>query len=281
MAGTLAMTFGIGWIGLWLFLSGLYPILLHYLKKREMYRLNYQGTLIPVAVGWLIPFSQWFVWPGSLDETLRSYWMWQTIVIWGIAYAGWKDDQYGGTEAKGLKGHFRLWLKEGRFTTALWKVVTASVLALIVSAASSGSLTEFILHFLLLMLMTNLINLLDLRPGRALKGFFFMFILLLLLTSFQLPVALWLPTVVAGIFLFRDDLKAQSMLGDTGSNSLGMALGCWIVFFAPVPVKWSFLLGAILIHVYAEKHSLTVLIRNTPILHWLDMLGRAEYKKLH
>ncbi|RXT13808.1 hypothetical protein [Ammoniphilus sp. CFH 90114] len=279
MAGSIAMTLGIGGIGLWLAMSWLYPYLLRYLQYKEMYKPNYQGVMIPLAVGWLIPFSQLFAWPGAVYGGLFSHWLTQTTVIWGIAYAGWRDDQFGGLEAKGLGGHFALWWKEGRFTTGLWKVVIASFLAGLVSILFSNSLVELLLHFFLLILTTNLINLLDLRPGRALKGFFGLFLLLLSFTSLSLSVALWLPTVMACLFLIRGDLKARSMLGDTGSNSLGMVLGCWIVFFASNSLKWIILTIAILIHIYAEKRSLTILIQNTPVLHWVDMLGRTKDKK--
>lgn len=279
MANTIVMTIAIGGGATWLTLSWLYPRLLQFLWNREMYRPNFQGKPIPVGVGWLIPFSQFFVWPFSLTSPYLSMWMVQTLVIWGMAYAGWRDDRLGGWEAKGLRGHFLLWWKEGIISTGLVKVLAACVLGAWVSVLYSSSWIEFFLHLLLLLLLTNLVNLLDLRPGRAIKGFLFMFLLLFLLTGLQLPVPLWLPTIVASIFLLRDDLRGSSMLGDTGSNSLGLLLGCWIVFAGPFLFKWSVLVLAAFIHLYAEKHSLTILIKNTPFLHWLDMWGRSHEKE--
>ncbi|WP_134698866.1 hypothetical protein [Ammoniphilus sp. YIM 78166] len=279
MVSTIAITLATGGVATWLALTWLYPRLLRFLWRREMYKPNFQGKPIPVGVGWLIPMSQFFIWPGTLTSPYLRMWMVQTLVVWGMAYAGWRDDRLGGLEAKGLRGHFLLWWKEGRISTGIVKVMAACVLGTGVSILYSSSALEFFLHLFQLLLLTNLVNLLDLRPGRAIKGFLLMFLLLLLLTGLQLPVALWLPTIVAALFLLRDDLRASSMLGDTGSNSLGLLLGCWIVFASPTVLKWSVLCLSAFIHLYAEKHSLSILIKNTPFLNWLDMWGRSHEKE--
>jgi UDP-N-acetylmuramyl pentapeptide phosphotransferase/UDP-N-acetylglucosamine-1-phosphate transferase len=65
------------------------------------------------------------------------------------------------------------------------------------------------------------------------------------------------------------------MLGDTGANYLGFALGCWLVMFAP---EWLQLLSICLLvylHWYAEKSSITKAIEHNRVLQWIDRLGRV------
>ena len=81
----------------------------------------------------------------------------------------------------------------------------------------------------MLVLATNVFNLLDLRPGRATK----VFVLLgrrpgdrrgelRPLWALGLFAA---PALVAGVY----DLRERAMLGDTGANLLGALAGLWLV----------------------------------------------------
>ncbi len=81
----------------------------------------------------------------------------------------------------------------------------------------------------MLVLATNVFNLLDLRPGRAIKAFVLLGAGLTLgsldarpLWSLGLFVA---PALVAGLY----DLRERAMLGDTGANLLGALAGLWLV----------------------------------------------------
>lgn len=266
-------------IGLWVILHRFYPLLLQILRSSGMTRRNYQGESIPVAVGMIIPIVQVFAIPWSyLDHSLAIS-LWQTAFLAAIAYAGWRDDRFGGDDAKGLTGHVRLWREQGKISTGLWKAAVGSFIAMMISILWSSTLFEGVLHFLLVVLLTNLINLLDLRPGRATKGFFLILIPLFLSGMAKASVVLWLPVVFTAAFLFLDDVKGKIMLGDTGSNCLGLALGFWIVLYGTMSLKLVVLILAITVQVYAERRSLTVLIQNTPVLHWVDMLGRRGEKK--
>ena len=80
-----------------------------------------------------------------------------------------------------------------------------------------------------LVLCTNLFNLLDLRPGRAIKV---LVVLGAALTAGSGQVrTLWAlglfaaPALVAGAY----DLRERAMLGDTGANLLGAVGGLWLV----------------------------------------------------
>ncbi len=266
-------------IGLWVILCWFYPVLLHVLRSCGMCRINYQGEQIPVAVGVIIPIMQLFAIPWAIHDQTLPLLLWQTVFLVAIAYTGWRDDRWGGHEAKGLKGHVRLWWEQGTISTGLWKAAVGSLVAMMISVMWSSTVFEAVLHFLLVVLLTNFINLLDLRPGRATKGFFLLFIPLFLLGMGKASLVLWLPVVFSAAFLFFDDVRGKIMLGDTGSNSLGLALGFWIVVYGPLTLKLVVVILAIVVQVYAERRSLTILIQNTPVLHWIDMLGRRGEKK--
>ena len=81
----------------------------------------------------------------------------------------------------------------------------------------------------MLVLATNVFNLLDLRPGRAIKAFVLLGAGLTLGSLDARP--LWslglfaAPALVAGLY----DLRERAMLGDTGANLLGALAGLWLV----------------------------------------------------
>lgn len=73
---------------------------------------------------------------------------------------------------------------------------------------------------------------------------------------------------------FPEDLKANVMMGDTGSNVLGMSLGISSILIFDLYGKLIILALLILLHIFAEKYSLTALIEKNKVLNYLDMLGR-------
>ncbi len=63
------------------------------------------------------------------------------------------------------------------------------------------------------------------------------------------------------------------MMGDTGSNLLGGALGlAYLLRFPGLTPRVVLLAALLLIHVAAERLSLTALIERNPPLRWLDSL---------
>jgi UDP-N-acetylmuramyl pentapeptide phosphotransferase/UDP-N-acetylglucosamine-1-phosphate transferase len=74
--------------------------------------------------------------------------------------------------------------------------------------------------------------------------------------------------VIALIFGIADS-RGKAMMGDSGSNSLGAALGLTIALSAP---KW--IIPAIIwfatVHVYSEKRSISELIERNRVLRAID-----------
>ncbi|HEY8552860.1 MAG TPA: hypothetical protein VIL40_05350 [Thermaerobacter sp.] len=117
----------------------------------------------------------------------------------------------------------------------------------------------------------NGMNLLDRRPGRALKVFFTAWLLM----GAAVPpatVAL-LPLALAALVLLVLDLEERAMLGDAGSNALGAGLGWALAAFAPPAAHGWVLAGLVLLHLTAEFLSLSRVIDAVGPLRWLDRLG--------
>jgi UDP-N-acetylmuramyl pentapeptide phosphotransferase/UDP-N-acetylglucosamine-1-phosphate transferase len=133
---------------------------------------------------------------------------------------------------------------------------------------------EYLLAIALVVVTTNLFNLLDLRPGRALKVFF--------VVAIGLCIGAWTlePVWITGVFLgslpvlFYYDLNEQGMLGDTGSNVIGAIAGVWMVLTLSTTAQLIALAVVVLITLYGEFRSISQLIDRTPVLRFIDHLGR-------
>jgi hypothetical protein len=141
------------------------------------------------------------------------------------------------------------------------------------------------LHYLLaagvLVLATNLFNLLDLRPGRAAKALVLLGVALTLGASDLHP--LWAlgvfvgPALVAGLY----DVREHGMLGDTGSNVLGALAGAWLVLTLSTVGDAIALALLAAITVYGEFRSISELVERTPGLRELDSIGRPPHAPDH
>jgi UDP-N-acetylmuramyl pentapeptide phosphotransferase/UDP-N-acetylglucosamine-1-phosphate transferase len=129
---------------------------------------------------------------------------------------------------------------------------------------------------ILIALSTNLVNALDLRPGRALK-----WSLPILAISWVLlvgePLSLLMATALAaGIGVLPFDLAEAGMLGDAGSNPLGFLAGVGLAATLPT---WGLLVAAgvaVALQVVAETVTISRLIEAVPPLRWFDRLGRRS-----
>ena len=81
---------------------------------------------------------------------------------------------------------------------------------------------------------------------------------------------------VLGSFLayFPEDLKGRAMLGDTGSNVLGGVIGFSLITAAGIYLKLFTLTFLLLVHIYSEYRSLSLLIEETVWLKLIDDWGR-------
>jgi hypothetical protein len=114
----------------------------------------------------------------------------------------------------------------------------------------------------------NLLNLFDLRPGRAIK---------VATASGALLGAAGRDSVAAplaaGLALLPEDLGERAMLGDSGANALGAMLGASAAGLSRTG-RITLLVAIVGITAASEKVSFTKVIARTPALNRLDMLGR-------
>lgn len=233
------------------------------------------------------------------------------VAALGGAVAGYIDDvdqgaHDGGKVAKGLKGHLGA-LAHGQVTTGVIKIagIGASALAasaLVGSKATSvgGKVSDLALNTVLIAGTANLANLLDLRPGRALKA------TLLVATPLSYfscaaaktpasgasgaasatPAA---PASVSAVSAQRllasglnaaaitalvEDLQETTMLGDTGANAAGALLGTSLAANDSWKLRLGTALGVVGLILASEKVSFSKVIAANPALNWLDQLWR-------
>lgn len=212
----------------------------------------------------------------------------------GGGLAGYIDDvdqgaHDGGKVAKGLKGHLGA-LAHGQVTTGVIKIagIGASALAasaLVGSKATSvgGKVADLALNTVLIAGTANLANLLDLRPGRALKAT----VLVAAPLSYFSCAAAKTPASpasaqrllasglnAAAITALVEDLQETTMLGDTGANAAGALLGTSLAANDSWKLRLGTALGVVGLILASEKVSFSKVIAANPALNWLDQLWR-------
>lgn len=242
-------------------------------------RKNFQNKEIPLAAGIIFPIALFAAYLlllkilPSLQQS-KSYIFLLLIIL--SSFLGLIDDFLGCRETSGLKGHLGELFK-GRMTTGGFKAVFGMLLAVFV-VVLTGPIAAVPVNALLIALFTNAENLLDLRPGRAGKVFILIALLIGIVGwgSFELILL----SMLLGSFLayFPLDLKAKAMMGDTGSNALGAALGVSCVWILSPPARIVILLLLISFHLFTERYSLTCFISKNRFLSYLDSLGREKMK---
>jgi len=210
-----------------------------------------------------------------LEPDLRR---WITYVI-GIAFLGLLDDAIGQGAAagtpRGWRGHARA-LREGRLSTGAIKAVGALALAAYAVSGQGRESLDYLADVALLILTTNLFNLLDLRGGRAEKG--------LVLLGAGLCLGAWTiaPLELLGIFCGPIlvgawlTLRERAMLGDTGSNLIGAVAGVWLLTTLGHDGRLIALAIVVAITVFGEFRSISSAIERVPPLRSLDSLGRVD-----
>lgn len=197
-----------------------------------------------------------------------------SLVSLVLVFCGLLDDLLGESQVKGFVGHIRFFLM-GRLTTGFIKALTGGTIGFILALSRYERISTFLLDVLTFSLSVNTINLLDLRPGRAVKGFFIILVPVLAASCFS-EVWILVPVITALICYLGGELKENYMLGDAGANLLGGILGYYSVISLSLTGKtvMTLLLGTL--QLLTEFHSLTKLIESVPLLKKIDMLGRKN-----
>jgi UDP-N-acetylmuramyl pentapeptide phosphotransferase/UDP-N-acetylglucosamine-1-phosphate transferase len=197
----------------------------------------------------------------------------------GAGAVGLYDDLVGQLPeqrlAKGFHGHLAA-LRRGEVTSGVVKIVgvgavgTAAAFLLDPRRPAGGRILQALLGAGVVAGSANLVNLLDLRPGRALKVGILAGAPLALGRAGGLAAG----PVGACAGLLPSDLREQTMLGDGGANALGAVLG--VALAARYGPRGRAVSLAVLTALTAasEKVSFTRVIAATPVLRQIDRWGR-------
>lgn len=189
----------------------------------------------------------------------------------GAGALGLVDDLVGVTSSKGLRGHL-VALRRGEVTTGAVKVVglgaVGAVSALVVdrrvvpaTVAGAGVIAGF----------ANIVNLFDLRPGRALKVT--LLVALPMARRGDLAEGALIGTCLAAL---PTDLSAEQMMGDTGANALGAVAGTLLVARTHWPGRTGALAVLTALTLASERVSFSQIITERPLLRRADEWGRAR-----
>jgi UDP-GlcNAc:undecaprenyl-phosphate GlcNAc-1-phosphate transferase len=245
-------------------------------RRYDLRRLNFLGRHIPSVAGLAFVLGGEFFYA---CESLTQGWRTSLasvyfLVTLGFGALGLLDDLKGDRSTGGFRGHFQM-LRQGKITTGAVKALGGGLLSLAAGywMTMPGPLWTALLAALLIALSANTLNLLDLRPGRCLFGFFVGAVVIWVTLATQHAVGVgmlfWAAAAFA-VILYPLDAGGAAMLGDTGSNAFGAVLGvAGVIFFAPL---WQAVLVVLLLafQIWCERHSLTQWIESRPVLRALD-----------
>ena len=218
----------------------------------------------------------------------------------GALAFGVLDDLRGSSARRGLRGHLGA-LAHGEVTTGAVKLAGLAATGLGAALLEGGGPADVAINSGLVAGGANLLNLFDLRPGRAIKVAALSACLIAAGGSGGgagsdgagsdgvggggasggsgggvRPTGLAAVAAPAGaaLALLPADLTEQAMLGDAGANALGALLGAAAARSLPRRARLGLLAGIAALTVASERISFTKVIAASPPLNWLDMLGR-------
>ena len=246
--------------------------------RAELTRTNYAGRQVSLLEGVLVVGA-------TSALASRGGGCREGTVLLGIGALGLAHDlleprarRAGSPVSKGLRGHARA-LRSGKLTTGALKALAIPALALLAAPRvdGAGGAPLRLVDGALIAGAANLVNLLDLRPGRALK--------VVVPAAALLAVGTQDPSEASGRTLARAallpslavlpaDLREHGMLGDAGANVLGAAVGAAATRRLPVAGRLALLAGVLAATIASERVSFSAVIEATPVLRTLDQWGR-------
>lgn len=184
--------------------------------------------------------------------------------------------------SKGFRGHVGA-LAQGRLTTGAAKLLGISAGSLVAAAIATrggrgqgrvARAADVLTSGALVAGTANLVNLLDLRPGRALKAVVALSAPLALAGGPAAPLAA--ATCGSAAAALPADLAERTMLGDTGANALGALVGTAFALTPRWPVRAVALAVVVALTAASERVSFSRVIDRDPTLRRIDGWGRAH-----
>lgn len=262
--------------------GGAHVLLTALLASPALRARNHRGLMIPAAGGVAVVGGSLLGW-GALDlladsthtRDVSSALPLFAMLALGFAFLGLYDDIAGAGEGRGWRAHAGA-VRRLRGTAGALKLTGGAALALIAAPAAAPAgdgLGWSIARALLIALSANLLNLLDVRPGRASKAFI---LAAALLCAVSIVVAAPLVVAIAATAAcVRADLRERVMLGDVGANALGAIVGTAAAIHATHLVLLLAVIALGIVHVLADRPGLSQIIAAVPPLRAADHAGRV------
>ena len=247
-------------------------------------RVNYRGAVLAFPLGaLLVSVSLIALVPlailddrADLDLLEPELGRWLGYVV-GVAFLGLLDDMLGrghaGDTARGWRGHARA-VASGQLSTGAIKAIGSLGLAAFAVSGTGREIFGYLADLALLLLATNLFNLLDLRPGRVEKS------LVLLVGGLCLGAWTVFPLELLGVFIgplligAALTLRERAMLGDAGANLAGAVAGVALLVTLSDDARLIALAIVLALTAYGEFRSISAAIERLPVLRDLDRIGR-------
>jgi len=236
---------------------------------------NFRGDHIPksaglafVLCGAFVYGVSWFA-DGAPLGTKAAF----LLVLLTFGILGFWDDVRGDRSVGGFKGHLRA-LFSGKVTTGAIKLIGGTVVSLIAAGILwYPYIGHCVVAFFLIPLAANTLNLLDLRPGRSLFGFFLLatIVIVSLALQGQLGVGYFVFIAIAvAALLYPLDAFGQIMLGDTGSNAFGAVIGVSLALYLPIWDQLILLAALAGFNMWCERNSFSKTVENNRFLRAVD-----------
>jgi UDP-GlcNAc:undecaprenyl-phosphate GlcNAc-1-phosphate transferase len=221
------------------------------------------------------------------------------VLVLGVGALGLFDDAYSGP-SRGWRGHGTALLRGGLPSGAIKAIGTLGLAAWAATSMAVAtnpehdnlvyyfgtvdqsvlgdvlSRTDWALTVVVLVLATNVFNIVDLRPGRALKGVALVFIGCTIAGGSTVVdhFGAYLGAIlIVGVY----DLRERGMLGDTGANLLGAVAGLMLVTAITSTLGLAICAAVLLlITAYGEFRSISAFVERTPGFSHLDSIGRIH-----
>jgi UDP-N-acetylmuramyl pentapeptide phosphotransferase/UDP-N-acetylglucosamine-1-phosphate transferase len=196
------------------------------------------------------------------------------LAVAAIGLVGAYDDRYGDSHARGLRGHLEA-LRQGRVTTGMVKLMSMAGVAAATTSRQHRNPVDTALGTVLVAGTANLVNLFDVRPGRAAKVTGLAAYALSRVGDPAARAAAGAASAAASAAL-GPDVREAAMLGDCGAGALGATLG-WSLAARPSRVARVAAAASVVAATLAsERTSFSAVIDANPVLRRIDQLGRVR-----
>jgi hypothetical protein len=242
----------------------------------RLIRENHAGRRVPAVLGLAFVGGLLLAAPATLAFSGGSFRPVEAVTIAAVALvaaAGLLDDLLGRGAERGFRGHLG-GLIRGRPTTGVLKLVVGIGSALWLALVIGGGPARVTATTVLVAASANLWNALDVRPGRSAK-WGIVALAAALAAAGDAGMGLVAGAALGGALgVLPFDLAERGMLGDAGSNPLGLVTGAGLAVILPTPWLVVAAATALLLQAAAETVTISRVVEAVPPLRWFDRLGR-------